>query len=119
MTTKQEFIAGLPLFADLSEAAQAAVARVAREYAFELNAVIAYQRDVAGSFYIVKEGRLFARAIDSNGIARDTRSYTPGQYFNDLWLFLPGIHSATVKGCLLYTSPSPRDRTRSRMPSSA
>ena len=98
MTSKQEFIAGLPLFADLSEAAQAAVARVAREYAFEPNAVIAYQRDVAGSFYIVKEGRLFARAIDPNGIARDTRSYTPGQYFNDLWLFLPGIHSATVKG---------------------
>ena len=25
----------------------------------------------------------------------------------------------TVKACLLYTSPSPRDRTRSRMPSSA
>ena len=25
----------------------------------------------------------------------------------------------TVKDCLLYTSPSPRDRTRSRMPSSA
>ena len=24
-----------------------------------------------------------------------------------------------VLGCLLYTSPSPRDRTRSRMPSSA
>ena len=26
---------------------------------------------------------------------------------------------ATVETCLLYTSPSPRDRTRSRMPSSA
>ena len=26
---------------------------------------------------------------------------------------------ALVMGCLLYTSPSPRDRTRSRMPSSA
>ena len=25
----------------------------------------------------------------------------------------------TILGCLLYTSPSPRDRTRSRMPSSA
>ena len=25
----------------------------------------------------------------------------------------------TESGCLLYTSPSPRDRTRSRMPSSA
>ena len=24
-----------------------------------------------------------------------------------------------IKSCLLYTSPSPRDRTRSRMPSSA
>src|SRR5665811_1376360 len=28
-------------------------------------------------------------------------------------------HVACSKGCLLYTSPSPRDRTRSRMPSSA
>ena len=27
--------------------------------------------------------------------------------------------SNILKGCLLYTSPSPRDRTRSRMPSSA
>ena len=27
--------------------------------------------------------------------------------------------SSSVNGCLLYTSPSPRDRTRSRMPSSA
>ena len=26
---------------------------------------------------------------------------------------------AIIKDCLLYTSPSPRDRTRSRMPSSA
>ena len=32
-----------------------------------------------------------------------------------------GIDNVTVilDGCLLYTSPSPRDRTRSRMPSSA
>ena len=30
----------------------------------------------------------------------------------------PGTPYATG-GCLLYTSPSPRDRTRSRMPSSA
>ena len=32
------------------------------------------------------------------------------------------IHEAIghgLEGCLLYTSPSPRDRTRSRMPSSA
>ena len=29
------------------------------------------------------------------------------------------IQAAKDTGCLLYTSPSPRDRTRSRMPSSA
>jgi len=32
---------------------------------------------------------------------------------------LPAIAIRTAGGCLLYTSPSPRDRTRSRMPSSA
>ena len=30
-----------------------------------------------------------------------------------------GLSEAGLKTCLLYTSPSPRDRTRSRMPSSA
>ena len=29
------------------------------------------------------------------------------------------IKSRVIEACLLYTSPSPRDRTRSRMPSSA
>ena len=29
------------------------------------------------------------------------------------------LHIGHAKACLLYTSPSPRDRTRSRMPSSA
>ena len=30
-----------------------------------------------------------------------------------------GQGSGVARNCLLYTSPSPRDRTRSRMPSSA
>ena len=30
-----------------------------------------------------------------------------------------GVHSAWIEICLLYTSPSPRDRQKSRMPSSA
>ena len=29
------------------------------------------------------------------------------------------LHTVHIKACLLYTSPSSRDRTRSRMPSSA
>ena len=37
----------------------------------------------------------------------------------ELPLLLGRIFLRQHKGCLLYTSPSPRDRTRSRMPSSA
>ena len=41
-----------------------------------------------------------------------------GKYFN--WLEESRINALSEVGiCLLYTSPSPRDRTRSRMPSSA
>ena len=44
--------------------------------------------------------------------------------FEDVaWAYCVGAAIALKKGvknaCLLYTSPSPRDRTRSRMPSSA
>ena len=34
-------------------------------------------------------------------------------------VFFTAITSVTVNSCLLYTSPSPRDRQKSRMPSSA
>ena len=39
---------------------------------------------------------------------------TKGKYIT-----LEVTENEQVPGCLLYTSPSPRDRTRSRMPSSA
>ena len=39
-----------------------------------------------------------------------------GFFFPILWIIGAVLPS---KRCLLYTSPSPRDRTRSRMPSSA
>ena len=38
-----------------------------------------------------------------------------GDYTSEVF---PKLREAGWKGCLLYTSPSPRDRTRSRMPSS-
>ena len=98
MSEKSEFLANLPIFADLTEAAVNAVAAITREYAFERGAVIAYQRDTANRFFIVKQGRLFANTIDKNGIPRDTQSYFPKQYFNDIWLFVPGVYSATIKG---------------------
>ena len=41
-----------------------------------------------------------------------------------VWSVTPALHTPLMSvtnaiSCLLYTSPSPRDRTRSRMPSSA
>ena len=43
-------------------------------------------------------------------------------FYAQYWRWLVGTKDPVTgerKGCLLYTSPSPRDRTRSRMPSSA
>ena len=44
---------------------------------------------------------------------KDINRVHPQSYLDDIFEMIPD------EGCLLYTSPSPRDRTRSRMPSSA
>ena len=43
------------------------------------------------------------------------------EYFKKFYddVFFPYLESSGIKTCLLYTSPSPRDATLSRMPSSA
>ena len=53
-----------------------------------------------------------ADTATNSGYYTFVASYTP----NHVSVIVRGINLAT---CLLYTSPSPRDRTRSRMPSSA
>ena len=63
-------------------------------------------------------------------IITDIKIGLNSKYLRESLLNVPGSESAVFarviseeqlknKGCLLYTSPSPRDRTRSRMPSSA
>ena len=54
-------------------------------------------------------------AVDAGGDV----SASFGTEFGDGWEFGFGVTGDGGNGCLLYTSPSPRDRTRSRMPSSA
>ena len=59
-----------------------------------------------------------ARRIDEASMAKHNREATIISMilgFTALALFVDGL----LRICLLYTSPSPRDRTRSRMPSSA
>ena len=64
------------------------------------------------------------RAINGN-----SSNYTLIKQETELWFLKNGLNvirpglvvgdGGLFKSCLLYTSPSPRDRTRSRMPSSA
>ena len=52
-----------------------------------------------------------AAALTAHGIDKET-------YENKL-VYLMNVEKARFRNCLLYTSPSPRDKTVSRMPSSA
>ena len=61
---------------------------------------------------VIEEGMLVAKK--NNWI---TAIHLSQNISEDLYEW--GISRADVSTCLLYTSPSPRDRTRSRMPSSA
>jgi CRP-like cAMP-binding protein/membrane protein YdbS with pleckstrin-like domain len=98
VVSKIEFLAQLPIFEGLNYDELETLAGISTEYEFEDGAVIAYQRDVANSMYIVRSGRLFAHRVDDRGIVRDSGSYFPGDYFGDVWLFAPDAHPATVKG---------------------
>ena len=56
------------------------------------------------------------------GMRVPARIYADEQLLEKMKADLTLVQAANVAhlpGCLLYTSPSPRDRTRSRMPSSA
>ena len=52
----------------------------------------------------------------SNIVALDVRGLSS---LTDFFVICNGESDPQVKACLLYTSPSPRDATLSRMPSSA
>ena len=72
------------------------------------------------SFHTILECKKFLKLREEYGIANEsdlllnnkTKCEKILKYFNILG-------KTKCKTCLLYTSPSPRDRTRSRMPSSA
>jgi CRP-like cAMP-binding protein len=97
MTNKMEFLATLPIFEELDEEELEDLVQIAEEYAFNDDAVIAYQRDVANGLFIVRYGRLVAGRVDEKGAIYEPRAYEPGDYFDDVWLFVPSLHPATVK----------------------
>ena len=70
----------------------------------------------------IKEGQLTSVEICEKYIERinkfekDVKAWV---YFDKKLLLEKAQEADDHRSCLLYTSPSPRDRTRSRMPSSA
>ena len=70
--------------------------------------------------YLTRIGLSESPSIDRAGLAMLQRSHMAAVPFENLDV-VAGVEVRTDLewSCLLYTSPSPRDRTRSRMPSSA
>ena len=82
-----DFLAKLPLFDRLTDEEVELLAAISREYSFEDGSIIAYQRDVAESFYLVKNGRLYAEQIGKDGAVRNSKAYKKGESFEQTWLF--------------------------------
>ena len=99
MTSKRDFLAQHPLFNELYENELEALVAITEERDYPEGAVIAYQRDVGDSLYLVKSGLLLALSVSQEGqiVSQSKQHYMTGHFFNDSWLFTPGIHSATVK----------------------
>ena len=99
------------------------------------NQAASVQGDRAGMWWndrgdAVTSGLTLSGAIDERGVPAASTQAAIAQleklqrrFPNDphrvLVAYMKGMAYATRWSCLLYTSPSPRDRTRSRMPSSA
>ena len=98
MTSKLDFLAQLSLFSGLTESELRDLDQISVEYEFDDGAVIAYQRDVADSLYIVKSGRLYAKQVDGQGIVRESKQFLPNDWFGDQWLFEADAHPYTIKG---------------------
>ena len=65
-------------------------------------------------------GIIFCAAAGNNAANNDTTPFYPASYrLGNMIVVAASTQTDSLASCLLYTSPSPRDRTRSRMPSSA
>ena len=71
----------------------------------------------SGSITSFTEGYTFIYVGTSLGGVKRFNGY--GNYFDNPISTAQGLENNIINACLLYTSPSPRDKRQSRMPSSA
>ena len=83
---------------------------------FDLDPVLTTQYEVGMSYQFLPDA-----AIDMTAFAKNTTGQVVLNTYPEVLIDNENNadHTANYYTCLLYTSPSPRDRTRSRMPSSA
>lgn len=98
LNEKAAFLGELEIFSDLEEDELLDLASITDEYDFDRDAVVAYQRDVAVDFIMVRSGRLFSSRVDNRGVVRDSQSYFAGQYLHDSCLLTSQIHESTIRG---------------------
>src|SRR5678810_673377 len=72
--------------------------------------VMIHAGDLPDVLYYIVDGSVEVMIEDEDGNEMVLAYLNKGQFFGEMGLFYD---------CLLYTSPSPRDRQKSRMPSSA
>ena len=121
MTISEEslFLSRLPLFQDLEPSRLKLLAFTSEIINFQNGEILFKAGERGDCAYVIMEGEvdILSKADDQAVV----EVLEVNQIFGEIALLNNEPRSATLRarGCLLYTSPSPRDRTRSRMPSSA
>ena len=122
------------MFSALDESEKDIVIDAMEECKIGVNDVVIQEGDQGDCLYVIGSGTLQCSKIFPGKTEPSLlKQYQPGEAFGELALLYNAPRAATIQAnedcllwkldrdtfCLLYTSPSPRDRQKSRMPSSA
>lgn len=94
---KVDFLSKLEIFEDLNYDELEALAKITTQYAFREDGVVLHQGDVADHMYMIESGRVEAVSINQEGVSRRETQYLPQDYFEDVWLFNPVTHPASIR----------------------
>ena len=118
----ERFAAQSPVSVMARAAFEHALSADATDDLFERHAQRQYTRDLLFSQVVDLMALVVCRVRPSLNAAikkRTDLTVTRKAVYAKIGRTEPGLGTALVRHCLLYTSPSPRDKRQSRMPSSA
>src|SRR5665811_2148132 len=82
----------------------------------DFSAYLFYKHEGGGGIDDDIRDDVYGPALDPDGVVRQARAFIDEYGFGSIKLKGGAFPPEQEMDCLLYTSPSPRDRTRSRMP---